>query len=154
MKQSDWNNYLSPPSKESTTGGKFEQLVFEDLEQNGYSVVPKKQRNKDIPKQRGGRKHNVDIRLADGTLISCKSQNKSTGTAEEKIPFECIKLQNAIDDSNGRIPWAYIILHGDKWSCKEWFLSEDFKNQIRVPNVTILRYEDMDIHFPPKEILQ
>jgi hypothetical protein len=140
-------------SKESTTGYVFEKLVSEKLIQNGYSVVPKKQRNKLMPLQRNGRKHRIDVRLDNGILVSCKSNDKVWGTAEEKIPFECLKLQHAIEDSNGLFHQAYIILGGNKWHNKEYYLSEDFKNQIHMPNVRIIRFEDIDDHFTPKEIL-
>lgn len=138
--------------KDGSTGIKFEKKIASLLAENGYTVLDKKQRNKEIPLQRNGRKHLIDIRLGDGRLLSCKFNGKVYGTAEEKIPFECLKLQSAIDDSNGTIREAFIILGGDKWHNKDWFLSEDFKKSIHMPNVKIIDEKDINIHFPKKEI--
>jgi hypothetical protein len=138
------------PSKDARTGYRFEKKIEERLTKNGYSVVSRSERNIDIPKQRCGKKHLIDIRLSDGHLISCKYNGKVYGTAEEKIPFECIKLQNAVDDSNGIFSKAVIILGGDKWDRKEYYLSEGFKERIVCPNVSIITEEMFDEYFPPK----
>ena len=47
--------------------------------------------------KRNGGKHFIDF-LIEKTLVSLKSQ-KVKGTAEEKIPFEIMKLQQAVDSS-------------------------------------------------------
>jgi len=72
-----------------------------------------------------------------GDLISLKYQ-KVEGTAEEKIPFEFIKLQNAIDKY--KYNRAIIVLCGDGgWTLKKTYLHEEFISQMKsiCPDVTI-----------------
>ena len=72
-----------------------------------------------------------------GDLISLKYQ-KVEGTAEEKIPFEFIKLQNAIDKY--KYNRAIIVLCGDDgWTLKKTYLNEKFVSQMKsiCPDVTI-----------------
>lgn len=140
-------------TKDGHTGIKFEQKVASLLKENGYNVLHNKQRNEGIPLQRNGKRHYIDIRLNDGRLVSCKYNGKVYGTAEEKIPFECLKLQAAIEDSEGRITEAFIVLGGDKWHNKDWYLSEEFRNSIHMPNVKIIDEKDINIYFPKKEII-
>ena len=64
-----------------------------------------------------------------GKLVSLKYQ-KVEGTAEEKIPFECLKLQNAIDSYGYES--AIIVLCGNNgWTLKEYYLSDKFKNILK-----------------------
>ena len=62
-------------------------------------------------------------------MISLKYQ-KVEGTAEEKIPFECLKLQNAINSYGYES--AIIVLCGNNgWTLKEYYLSNKFKNILK-----------------------
>ena len=64
-----------------------------------------------------------------GKLVSLKYQ-KVEGTAEEKIPFECLKLQNAINSYGYES--AIIVLCGNNgWTLKEYYLSDEFKNILK-----------------------
>ena len=77
-----------------------------------------------------------------GTLISLKYQ-KVEGTAEEKIPFEFWKLQDAINKYGYKK--AIIVLCGDDgWTLKEEYLKEEFKAQMKIiyPDVTITDEEN------------
>ena len=107
-----------------------------------------------------GKKHIVDILLGGeaykkkkgakrwtsshlgGTLISLKYQ-KVEGTAEEKIPFEFLKLQNAIDKYGYKS--AIIVLCGDGgWTLKKTYLKDEFISKMKLicPNVTITDEEN------------
>ena len=102
-----------------------------------------------------GKKHIVDILLGGkaykktkkakrwisehigGILLSLKYQ-KVEGTSEEKIPFEFMKLQNAINKYGYKK--ALIVLCGDNgWTLKKTYLKEEFISQMKVicPNVSI-----------------
>ena len=102
-----------------------------------------------------GKKHIVDILLGGkaykktkkakrwisehkgGTLLSLKYQDNG-GPAEEKVPFECMKLQNAINKYGYKK--ALIVLCGDNgWTLKKTYLKEEFISQMKVicPNVSI-----------------
>ena len=76
-----------------------------------------------------------------GRLDSFKYQ-AIDGTAEEKIPFEFLKLQDAIDKygySSG-----IIVLCGESgWTLKEYYLSEEFQNKMKLiaPDVEIVTEE-------------
>ena len=72
-----------------------------------------------------------------GTLLSLKYQ-KVEGTAEEKIPFEFLKLQNSIDKYGYES--AVIVLCGDDgWTLKKTYLNDAFISKMALicPNVTI-----------------
>ena len=77
-----------------------------------------------------------------GTLISLKYQ-KVEGTAEEKIPFEFIKLQNAINKYGYNK--AIIVLCGDEgWTLKKTYLNKEFVTQMNAicPDVVITNEEN------------
>lgn len=78
-----------------------------------------------IGSKRNGGKHYVDVLLNDRELLSLKYQEVK-GTAEEKIPFEFMKLQHAIDDYD--YDRATIVLAGpdSAWKWKEYYLSDEF----------------------------
>ena len=143
-------------SRDTTTGTNYETRISKFLTENHISnfhsqVV--------IGEKRNGGKHNVDLMFGGevvykkkrktpdslhkgGLLVSLKDQNIG-GTAEEKIPFECMKLQDAIDDYG--YDSAIIVLNGDEgWSWKEYYLSERFHKRIELfaPDVTIISHED------------
>mgnify|MGYP000854662256 CR=1 FL=1 len=48
---------------------------------------------------------------------------QTSGTAEQKVPYEIICLAHAIDHSGGRFRRAYVVLGGPGWSLREAFLN-------------------------------
>ena len=106
--------------RDTTTGSDYEDIVElcikrscerNKLEARSQSVIGEKP---------GGGKHRVDweIYKLDSPdirgLISCKFQSTS-GTAEEKIAYEVIKLLHAMKN-DVRFVRSWIILGGDGWS--------------------------------------
>ena len=67
----------------------------------------------------------VDVLATDAQkrkyLISLKWQQVS-GTAEQKVPFEAICLAEAIRTGNGEFYKAYLVLGGNGWSLREFYL--------------------------------
>jgi len=63
-------------------------------------------------------------------LISLKWQQVS-GTAEQKIPFEAICLAEAVLASNGKFRAAYLVLGGEGWSLREFFVSGGLNRHLR-----------------------
>ena len=119
------------------TGTKYEHRMQTLLEERNVSF----QAQKVIGKKRNGGNHRVDLILDDGILVSLKHQEVA-GTAEEKVPFEFMKLQHAVDDYNYNR--AYIVLSGDTgWTWKDYYLSDEFQAQMSIlyPDVTIMSHE-------------
>lgn len=106
--------------RDTTTGSDYENIVElcikrscerNNLEARSQSIIGEKP---------GGGKHRVDweiSKLSDPNvrgLISCKFQSTS-GTAEEKIAYEVIKLLHAMKIDH-RFVKSWIIMGGDGWS--------------------------------------
>jgi len=95
-----------------------------------------------IGKKRNGGNHRVDLIIDGEILVSLKHQEVA-GTAEEKVPFEFMKLQHAVEDYGFKR--AIIVLSGDNgWTWKNYYLSEDFKNQMNIlyPDVEIMSHDE------------
>lgn len=79
-----------------------------------------------VGKRLGGHDHKVDVLAisADSSQIpiSLKWQQTS-GTAEQKVPFEIMCLANAVHQSQGRFKKAYLVLGGSGWSLREFYVS-------------------------------
>ncbi len=73
----------------------------------------------------GGGKHRVDVLVdaKDGgqILVSVKWQQVS-GTAEQKVPFEIMCLADSVRKSQGRYKKAYLVLGGEGWTLREYFV--------------------------------
>ena len=101
--------------RDTTTGGVMEQMVLPALEHGGYEYF----RQVDIGERLGGGRHIVDLIAYDiehtGFLISLKWQ-QSSGTAEQKVPFEAMCLAEAVRTSDGRAGRMTAIWHdGGGW---------------------------------------
>jgi len=107
-------------ARDTTTGKTYEaivkQCVARSCAKNNLDCTPQVH----VGEKPGGGKHKVDWELVDKTnpnrraLLSCKTQNKS-GTAEEKIAYEVIKLVHAMD-SDSRYKHAWVVMGGAGWS--------------------------------------
>jgi len=126
-------------SRNTTTGNSYEKEI-ENLITQTNRYICESQVN--IGTKRNGGKHYVDILLNKKHLISLKYQHVQ-GTAEEKIPFEVMKLQHAVNDH--KYETATIVLAGpDKaWKWKGYYLGEDFQNDMKkiYPDVRIISHE-------------
>ena len=126
-------------SRDTTTGTTYEKEV-EYLIENFSDNVFKSQVN--VGTKRNGGKHYVDILLNERVLLSLKYQ-RVQGTAEEKIPFEVMKLHHACLDH--KYECAIIVLAGpDKaWKWKEYYLGAEFKYDMKqvYPTVRIISHE-------------
>jgi hypothetical protein len=142
-------------SRNTTTGTVYENLIKEVLTENN---VENFHEQVVIGSKRNGGVHIVDFMIDGdveylprrkrpiskhngGVLISLKNQDVS-GTAEEKVPFECMKLQDAIDDYG--YDSAIIVLNGNGWTWKDEYLSERFHDRIKLmaPDVSLMSHEN------------
>ena len=126
-------------TRDTTTGTNYETEVENLLEDYSEHTVESQVM---VGSKRNGGKHYCDIVLNGNELISLKYQ-RVQGTAEEKIPFEFMKLQHAIDDHGYKS--ATIVLAGpDKaWKWKDYYLSEEFRAKMGsiYPDVRIINHE-------------
>jgi hypothetical protein len=107
-------------SRDTTTGSNYEAIIEmcikRSCEKNNLEAVSQA----NIGIKPGGGKHRVDWEIIDKSdpnsrgLISCKYQGTS-GTAEEKMAYEVIKLLYTMKlDSRYKKSW--IIMGGEGWS--------------------------------------
>jgi len=95
-------------------------------------------------------RHCVDILLKETKeVISLKFQCVA-GTAEEKVPYEVLVLQHAVNE--GKCNSATIVLAGDAWTQKEWYLTEGFCSRMNCPDVRIMEHEDFLREYTDKEV--
>jgi hypothetical protein len=126
-------------SRDTTTGKSYEDVIEELLIEHTDHKV---ESQVNIGSKRNGGKHYIDILLNGIILLSLKFQ-RVQGTAEEKIPFEIMKLQHAVDDHGYK--FAVLVLAGpDKaWKWKDYYLSEEFQSNMKkiYPDVRIISHE-------------
>lgn len=124
--------------RDTGTGGVLEDMIIPALKRGGYDVL----RQVLVSERPGGRKHKVDaVAAKDGrqVLISLKWQQTS-GTAEQKVPFEVICLAVAVRaDSYAK---AYLVLGGAGWTLRDYFTSGALAEHLRdTESVEILTLE-------------
>lgn len=114
--------------RDTTTGGVLERLVLPALEHGGYQYHEQEV----IGTRPGGHKHKVDVLVWSpdkAFLVSVKWQQVS-GTAEQKVPFELICLAEAVLKSEGRFAKAYLVLGGDGWSLRDYYVSGGLREHL------------------------
>jgi hypothetical protein len=117
------------------TGKIFEQLFDTVLPVQGYRILTKDEYSPFLAPTISGGKHLPDrvIETPDlRWLILSKKWQETGGTAEQKVPFEIIKLIDAVTKSNGKFPYAYLIIGGEGWTpkLKESYLNGDLNQYI------------------------
>jgi hypothetical protein len=78
----------------------------------------------------GGGPHRVDAlaqKNGETIIISLKWQ-QSSGTAEQKVPFEVMCLADAVRE--GLATRAYVVLGGTGWSLRSYFTSGALKDHL------------------------
>jgi len=134
----------------NTTSGKYyEETVQRAIERscrkNGLTAI----RQQRVGTSPSGRRHVVDWELildADDQvrgLVSCKFQD-SAGTAEEKVPYEVLKLLYAME-TDERYKRAWIVLGGKGWTVGlKSFYEKELKNWIPAIKDRIVVVPDTD----------
>ena len=123
---------LFPGSIGTKTGSTLEAGVEAVLLNNSYAV----RKQQVVGTKPGGGRHKVDIvaMRPNGTqfLVSLKWQ-QTGGSAEEKIPFEVIKLLHTLRESQPAYDKAYIVVGGDGFTpgLVAFYLSPEFRSYIR-----------------------
>ena len=106
--------------RDTTTGAVMEAMVLPALERGGYEYY----RQVDIGERLGGGKHVVDLvaynQSGVGFLVSLKWQQTS-GTAEQKVPYEAMCLLQAALSEPDRYARAYLVLGGPAWTLRDFY---------------------------------
>ena len=124
--------------RNTRTGAVLEAMVLPALKQGGYSYTTQQM----IGTRFGGGRHIVDA-IADKEgnrfLVSLKWQQTS-GTAEQKVPFEVISLADVV--LAGNFVKAYLVLGGEGWTLRDFYVSGDLKKHLsNADKVEILTLE-------------
>ena len=114
--------------RDTGTGAVLEKMMLPALERGGYSY------NKQVRvgTRLGGGTHFVDIVAEKGgqkLLISVKWQQVS-GTAEQKVPFEIICLEEAL--RSGEFQRAFVVLGGDGWKLRDFYVGGGLDEYLRL----------------------
>lgn len=122
---------LFPGSAGTKTGSTLEVTVEAVLLNNSYAVS----KQQIVGTKPGGGRHKADLvgMRPNGSkfLVSLKWQ-QTAGSAEEKVPFEVIKLLHALRE-NVEYDKAYIVIGGSGFSqgLVDFYLSEEFRSYVR-----------------------
>jgi hypothetical protein len=105
--------------RDTRTGSVLEQMIVPALACGGYACRVQV----DVGQRLGHGRHIVDVVAEkDGAtlLVSVKWQQTS-GTAEQKVPFEVICLAEAVQ----RVGFtrAYLVLGGEGWKLRQFYTS-------------------------------
>lgn len=105
----------------NTTSGKYyEETVQRAIERSCNKNGLTANRQQLVGTSPSGRRHIVDWELVSNSndqvrgLVSCKFQDTG-GTAEEKVPYEVLKLLFAMENDS-RYKRAWIVLGGKGWT--------------------------------------
>lgn len=125
----------------TTTGRMLEAMILPSLDLGGYSY----EKQVSIGERPNGSRHIVDVVAEKGqraVLLSLKWQQVS-GTAEQKVPYEVIRLMKAVAESYGKYARAYIVLGGSGWTLRDWYVGGGMKKYLAYEHyVSILTLED------------
>ena len=127
-------------ARDTRTGGVLEAMILPALDRGGYAYT--KQAN--VGQRLGCGAHKIDVlagKHGRRVLISLKWQQTS-GTTEQKIPFEVICLAEALDRGYDK---AYIVLGGEgmRSNLRQFYVTGGLKPYLNVPweRVEILTLE-------------
>ena len=129
------------PRNTDKTGGKFEYFAEYALEEAGYNV----ESQVTVGVRPHGGRHVVDIVVNEDevndirTIVSLKYQEVS-GTAEEKIPYEEMCLQDACERYG--YERAIIVLAGPGWAHADAYINGEFNNWMSTPKVDVMGYDE------------
>ena len=117
----------------------MENMVLPALKRGGYLY----RKQVVVGSRPGGGRHKVDL-VAEKSgrefLISMKWQ-QSSGTAEQKVPFEIICLAEAIR-ATPSYKQGYVVLGGPGWTLREYYVEKIQRHLVGTEAVTVLSLEE------------
>ena len=87
-----------------------------------------------IGKRLGGHDHKVDVLVSgesDVEIPISLEWQQTSGTAEQKVPFEILCLAEAVHGSRGKFKKAYLVLGGGGWTLRDYYVSGDIRHYLR-----------------------
>ena len=100
-------------------------MVLPALRHGGYTVE-NDGRPVVVGNAPSGRQYRADLVAVSPArerhVISLKWQQTS-GTAEQKVPYEVIVLLHILRTQPGRFRKAYVVLGGDKWTLRDFYVN-------------------------------
>lgn len=136
----DFNKNSVASARDTSTGKQFEALIRSRLSDMGYTVQEQIQ----VGTRPNGGKHLIDLVLQKGGksfLVSLKWQQAS-GTAEQKVPYEMICLSEALKQARGTYQAAYLVLGGEGWTLKKFYLSGGLDRHLTLDQPVFLLGEE------------
>lgn len=120
--------------RDTRTGHVLEQMILPSLEYGGYTY----ETQVNIGDRLGGGRHVVDALAEDSqgkkTIISLKWQQTS-GTAEQKVPYEAMCLAEAILSNREEFKKAYLVLGGEGWTLREFYTGGGLDRHLQHSNL-------------------
>ena len=126
-------------TRDTRTGKDMEAYIRIALERGGYEY----QEQVRVTDRLGGGGHMADfVAILDGECIIISSKwQQTSGTAEQKVPYEYMCLAHVLSNSP-EIHRAYIVLGGEGWTKHEfylngldgWVATEEFVDVVRLEN--------------------
>lgn len=127
--------------RNTTTGGVLEAMVLPALERGGYTH----EEQVNVGFRPSGGRHMLDTaahKNGEDFLISLKWQQTS-GTAEQKVPYEVICLIEIILDPANNFNKGYIVLGGTGWTLRDYYTSGGLEKHLAHANkVEIVTLEE------------
>jgi hypothetical protein len=114
--------------RDTRTGSVLERMVIPSLQEGGYTVHSRVS----VGERLGGGEHFVDViaeKAGRRLIISLKWQQVS-GTAEQKVPFEVICLEDAL--TTGAYSGAYLVLGGEGWKLRNFYTGGGLESYLRL----------------------
>jgi len=132
---------MSP--RDTGTGPILEKMILPALERAGYQP----QRRYRVPDPfRPEREHLLDIaafqRNGNPPIGIAAKWQQSSGTAEEKVPMEVLRLIKLVEGKH--LERGYVLLGGTGWRFRDYFLSKSFMKEFCSPAASMVRVVDLE----------
>lgn len=105
--------------RDTRTGGVLESMILPSLERGGYAYGTQV----NVGQRLGGGRHMADVvaRKGDEEIIVSLKWQQTSGTAEQKVPFEVVCLMAAVEDTANNAKGAYLVLGGAGWKLRDFY---------------------------------
>lgn len=112
--------------RNTSTGAVLEEMILPALKRGQYECRLQVQTGT----RPGGRRQVIDAIVSkhDETVLVSLKWQQTSGTAEQKVPFEVMCLADSV--RAGKANRAYLVLGGDGWTLRDYFTSGALKEHL------------------------